>query len=252
MPLVDTHAHIHDPQYGFDIPAVLTAAKAASVERIICIGTDVEDSGRAIDFATIHDECYASVGLHPHEAKLGHQAYRKLSKLVVRPKVVAVGECGLDYFYTRSPAKDQQAALRFQIELALSHHKPLVFHVREAFSDFFKILKPYPKVKGVIHSFSSTVDILNQALEHGLYVAFNGIMTFSKDEAQLAAAKAAPIERMLLETDSPFLTPTPERGKINQPANVKLVADFLAKLRGERLEKLAEVTTANTKRLFNL
>ncbi len=252
MQLVDTHAHIHDPQYKFNTEAVLTQAKAAGVTDIICVGTDTRDSRQAIDFAAEHPGCYATIGLHPHDAKIGTTAYQELEKLVNQPGVVAVGECGLDYFYQNSPRVSQQQALRFQIELAQNNHKPLIFHVREAFTDFFEILAEYNDIKGVIHSFSSTSENLKLALDHGLYVAFNGIMTFTKDKAQLAAAKAAPLERMLLETDSPFLTPPPNRGKINQPANVKLVAEFLAKLRGESLTNLAAATTANAKQLFNL
>lgn len=252
MSLVDTHAHIHDSKYKFKTDQVLTDARGAGVNTIVCVGTDAKDSRQAINFAREHEECYATVGLHPHEAKLGSSALEQLTELMAQPKVVGVGECGLDYFYKHSPAQDQKAALEFQIEMAQVGGKPLVFHVRDAFDDFFKVIDKFKNVRGVIHSFSSTVENLEQALKRGLYVALNGIMTFTKDAAQLEAAKAVPLNRLLLETDSPYLTPTPLRGKPNQPANTKMIAEFLADLRGETLEEIAGATTHNAHRLFKL
>lgn len=250
--LVDTHSHIHDPEFKIDAKAAIANAKAAGVTKIICVGTSAKDSAAAVDFVQKHTECYATVGLHPHDAKLGKAPLEALKKLISKPRVVAVGECGLDYYYNNSPKADQAKAFRTQIELALKFDKPLVFHVREAFADFFKILDDYQGIRGVVHSFSSDRSNLDKALEHGLHVAFNGIMTFSKDEEQLAAAKAAPLDKMVLETDTPFLTPVPFRGKVNEPANTKIVAEFLANLRGESFEDLAQATTDNAFNLFGI
>ena len=278
--LVDTHAHIHFKDYlrhvrsginqerlgeEFSVSAMLERASAAGIEKIICVGTSYEDSRLAVDFVPGHDNCVATVGLHPHDAKQGRLALDRLAKLINSPKVVAVGECGLDYYYSHSPKADQQAALRFQIELALAHNKPLIFHVRDApnhpsgggatgqaFDDFFRIIDEYQEVRGVVHSFSSTIDNLEPVLKRGFYIGLNGIMTFTQAGGQLAAAKQVPLDKLVLETDCPFLTPAPKRGTINEPANVKIIAQFLANLRGEAFETLAKATTKNAKELFKL
>ncbi len=255
--LIDTHAHIHDSEFDFEVAAVLAEAKAAGVEKILCIGTTVKDSAEAIKFCQEHAQCYPTVGLHPHDAQLGADELEHLANLAKDPSVVAIGECGLDYFYTKSPKLLQQAALRAQLELAQKHHLPLTFHVRDgegdsAFADFWQILDEHSGVTGVVHSFSSTKANLEATLTRGLYVALNGIMTFTKDPAQLEVAKTVPLERLILETDAPFLTPAPFRGKVNTPAKVRVVAEFLADLRGESLARLAKQTTINATKLFNL
>jgi TatD DNase family protein len=250
--LVDTHAHIHFPNYGIDLETVFKDADAADVAQIVCVGTTAEDSQIAVNFSKDKANCVATVGLHPHDAKTGKAALEELSKLVTEPKVVAVGECGLDFYYNHSPKPEQETALRYQIELALKHDKPLIFHVRDAFEDFFRITGDYPNARGVVHSFSSTVKDLEPVLERGFYVGLNGIMTFTKDAAQLEAARKVPIDKLLLETDCPFLTPAPKRGTINEPANAKIIAQFLAELRGESFDTLAEMTTNNAKELFRL
>ncbi len=252
MKLIDTHCHIHDKEFDFDIAKVMANAVNNGVETMICIGTSALDSQNAVEFARKHTNCFATVGLHPHDAKLGEDDFELLATLVNDPKVVAIGEFGLDYFYENSPKEDQIKALRYQLELALSANKPCVFHVREAFSEFWPIFDEYTGIRGVIHSFSSSIDDLNEALKRGLYIGLNGIMTFTKDEKQLAAAKAVPLNRLVLETDSPFLTPVPKRGTINEPANVRLVAEFLSRLRGESISTLAETTTGNAHTLFGI
>lgn len=263
MQLVDTHCHIHDKEYKFDIPKIFENAANQDVSTMICIGTSALDSQNAVEFAHKHPNCYATVGLHPHDAKLGEDDFEILASLANDPKVVAIGEFGLDYFYENSPKADQIKALRYQLELALSANKPCVFHVREAqkqdksatgraFADFWPIFDEFTGIRGVIHSFSSSIEDLEEALKRGLYIGLNGIMTFTKDEKQLAAAKAVPLDRLLLETDSPFLTPTPKRGTINEPSNVRLVAEFLSRLRGESITTLADTTTGNAHTLFGI
>ena len=167
-------------------------------------------------------------------------------------KIVAVGECGLDYFYGHSSKEDQEKALRYQMELALEYDLPLIFHVRDAFDDFWPIFDSYPGLRGVLHSYTDNQINLNKALERGLYVGVNGIMTFTKNDWQLEVARAIPLEKIVLETDAPFLTPAPIRGKVNEPANVMLTARFMSELRHVSVEELANLTTTNARHLFSL
>jgi TatD DNase family protein len=165
---------------------------------------------------------------------------------------VAVGECGLDYFYTHSPKEVQVEMLKAQIELALAHDTPLIFHVREAFDDFWPVFDSYQGIRGVLHSFTDTEANLQRALDKGLYIGVNGIATFTKIDAQKAMYKQIPLEKLLLETDAPFLTPVPHRGKVNEPAFVKLVASHMADLHAISLEELSAATSKNATTLFNL
>lgn len=255
MELVDTHCHIHLADYGLDPDETIQGALAAGVSTLICVGTTLEDSREATDFVANRKNCWASIGLHPHEGKLyagKDGALDEFAALAKRPKVVAIGECGLDYYYNHSPKAVQRDMFEFQLELAAKHNLPLIFHVREAFDDFLAITDQYRGLRGVVHSFSATVKELERILSHGFYVGLNGIMTFTKDENQLAAAKAVPLEKLVLETDAPFLTPVPFRGKICQPKHVRVTAEFLAKLRGETLTDLARATTRNAQALFNV
>lgn len=252
MHFVDTHCHIHETDYAFDPDETIARAKAAGVDKMIVVGTSAADSANATAFAAKRNSVWASIGLHPHDAKLGQEAFDGLAKLVNEPKIVAIGECGLDYFYNHSAKEDQAAALKFQIELALAHDLPMIFHVRDAFEDFWPIFDSFVGVRGVIHSFTASSKELDEALDRGLYIGLNGIMTFTKDEYQLVAAQSVPLERLLLETDAPFLTPVPLRGKVNEPKNVVQTAEFLHKLRDESLETIAAASTRNAGKLFNL
>ncbi len=256
--LIDTHAHIHFDDYKDDLPAVLANAKANGVERIICVGTNELDSHRALDFVT--DELVskqakgvalaATVGLHPHEAHKGQSALEAIAFLLNVGQPVAIGECGLDYYRNLSTKEQQHTALEFQIRLALEHNLPLVFHVREAWDDFFAMVQKYPDLRGVIHSFTGGPHEVERAMQHNLYFGLNGIMTFTKDTQQLEAAKLIPLDRLLLETDSPYLSPAPLRGKRNEPANVAVIARFLADLRGEDFADQVEATGKNAQKLF--
>lgn len=167
-------------------------------------------------------------------------------------KIVAVGECGLDYFYGHSSKEDQEKALRYQIELALEFDLPLIFHVRDAFDDFWPIFDSYQGLRGVLHSFTDNLANLDKASARGLYIGVNGIMTFTKNDWQLEVARNIPSKNLLLETDAPFLTPAPNRGKVNEPANVMLTARFMSELRHVSVEEIADLTTANARQLFSL
>lgn len=271
MNLFDTHCHIQESEETGDlehdatqkkwhtlgnplIDDLVANAKSADVTRLMCVGCTLEDSRRAIEAAKDRQHVWASIGIHPHEAQ-NHLnepgALEAFAALATQPKVKAVGECGLDYYYDNSPRAAQEKVLRYQIELALEHNLPMIFHVREAFDDFWSIFDSYVGIRGVIHSFTATRTDLDQILQRGLYVGLNGIMTFTKDAAQLEAAKAVPLERMVLETDAPFLTPKPFRGTICEPKHVRAVAEFLAQLRGDSLADLAQATTTNAQMLFD-
>jgi TatD DNase family protein len=262
--LIDTHAHIHFEEFSGDLEGVFSACRKNKVESIITVGTDEADSRRALEFVWNEQVLeqssgiglYATAGLHPHEARKGEDALLTIKELVkdggYGKKLVAIGECGLDYYRNNSEKKDQYRALEFQLELAIDQALPLIFHVRDAWEDFFGVIKNYPSLRGVIHSFTGSPKEVELASEYNLYFGLNGIMTFSKEQNQLEAAKLIPAERLLLETDCPFLAPEPVRGKRNEPANVKYVANFLAQLRGESFQTLNEQTTINAKTFFEV
>ncbi len=255
MNLTDTHCHIHFPDYDLDVEEVIKEAKKDGVSRLIVVGCTLDDSKSAVEFAQNRDNIWSSIGLHPHQASryiYDHNALQQFRGLAGQPKVVAIGETGLDYHYLHSPKIDQIKLLKFQLDLALEFKLPLIFHVRDAFSDFFEVLKDYRGISGVIHSFSSGTEDLKQILNTDLYIGLNGIMTFTKNQDQLEAAKSVPLQKLLLETDSPYLTPEPFRGTICQPKHVRVTASFLAELRGESLDELSRTTTANARSLFNL
>lgn len=255
MNFIDTHAHIHFPDYELDPQEVLDAAATDGVTKVICVGCTLPDSKLGIYFAAQHPKVWASIGLHPHEGAVyvdDDQALQEFRELASKPKVVAIGEIGLDYHYNNSPKEDQKKLLRFQLTLAQEHGLPVIFHVREAFSDFFAILDDFEGVRGVVHSFTGTLDEMNEIVRRGLYIGLNGIMTFTKDAKQLEMASAVPLSKLLLETDAPFLTPKPFRGTICQPKHVVCTAEFLSELRGESLEELATVTTQNAEKLFKI
>jgi len=213
------------------------------------VGTSEQSSKEAVQFAGNHEHVYAAIGVHPHDTKDGYEA---IGDLFGDPNVVAVGEIGLDYFYTHSPREVQIKALEAQLQAALDHDKPVIFHVREAFDDFWPIFDNFSGVRGELHSFTDTKEQLERALTRGLYIGVNGISTFTKDEVQKEMFASIPLDRLLLETDAPFLTPVPFRGKVNEPAFVRSVAEYHAKIRGLSLEEVAATTTANATALFAL
>ena len=268
--LVDTHCHIQSIGAGkgerttselwanaHDLKAdeVISEAVELGVTKMICVGCDLADSQLAIDFVQDRAACWASVGIHPHEAEAyaGNDAIlAQFAELASRPKVVAIGECGFDYYYNRSPKEAQTELLKFQIELALKHNLPLIFHVREAFDDFWPIFDQYQGIRGVLHSYTDNAVNLSKAIERGLFIGVNGIATFTKKPEQLEVYRSIPSDKLLLETDAPFLTPTPYRGNINEPKRVVTIADFVADIRGQDLEKLSAVTTSNARGLFGI
>ena len=262
---LDTHCHIHDSEFAdkSDISAdeIIVRAREAGVDRLICVGTSLKSSLEALEFTSSRDNCYFSIALHPHEAENYSEAelmtqMDKLEKIASsKPdKLVAIGECGLDYYYhsDKSVHEKQEKLFRRHLEIAQKANLPVIFHIRDAFDDFFRILDDYEGIRGVVHSFSATSKELEGVLSRGLYVGLNGIMTFTSDQKQLDAAKLVPLERLLLETDAPFLTPKPFRGTMCEPKHVSVTAEFLSKLRGESLDDISKTTSDNAKKLFKL
>lgn len=246
--LVDTHCHIHESDYPLSIDEVLARAKEAGVDKLLCVGTSEASSRAAISFAATHQNVWVSIGVHPHDTKDG---YGKISELAgTSDNIIAVGEIGLDYFYGHSPKEIQLQALEDQIQVALAHDLPIIFHVREAFDDFWPIFDKYPGIRGELHSFTDSKDNLDKALARGLYIGINGISTFTKDEGQKATFDSIPLNRLLFETDAPFLTPAPFRGKVNEPAFVRNIAEYHAERRGIPVSEITKATTANAHALF--
>lgn len=260
--LIDTHAHLHFPDYTDDLEEVLQNAGDNNVVKIITVGTDLASSQAAValaqnpkyDISKTGMEIFATVGLHPHDAKSGSSVLGELANLAKKNQneIVAIGECGLDYYRNLSSRKDQKKAMLAQIDLAQELDLPIIFHVRDAWDDFFETLSGYKNIRGVIHSFTGGPREVERANRLGLYFGLNGIVTFSKDQNQLAAAKMIPINKLLLETDCPYLSPAPTRGKRNEPASIALIAKFLADLRGVDFNNFATQTTTNAKRLFDI
>ncbi len=246
---IDTHCHIHEADYPLDSNDTIAKAHAAGVDQVICVGTSEESSRRAVAFAAEFDEVYAAIGVHPHDTKDG---WKEIAQLLEDSKIVAVGEIGLDYFYNHSPRDVQIDALKWQIELALTNNLPIIFHVRDAFDDFWPIFDSYRGIRGVVHSFTDNQQNLEAALSRGLYIGVNGISTFTKSDAQKAVFSAIPLNRLLLETDAPFLTPVPLRGKVNEPAFVKNIAQYHAASRQISVDEIASITSANARALFAL
>ena len=258
MSFVDTHAHIHFADYGLEADEVWESSKREGVDRMIAVGCRLEDSKGAVDFARDRQGIWASVGIHPHEAReflsdpSNKKAFEDLLKNPSGDKIVAIGETGLDYYYQHSSVAEQRELLEYQLELANKHHLPLILHIRDAFDDFWPIFDQFEGLRGVVHSFSSNSAQVDKILSRGLYIGLNGIVTFTRDQDHLDAIKSIPLDRLLLETDSPYLTPKPFRGKVCKPEYVKLVALFLSELRGESIEMVAEATTTNAKQVFGI
>ena len=253
MQLIDTHCHLQFEKLAEDEKGVIERAATAGVNKMICVGTSIEDSYQCLVFATRIANVWASAGAHPHDGKdFPVDGATQLQELLKADKMVAVGEIGLDYYKDYSPCEDQQRILRLQIEAGLPSGLPFIFHIRDGWDDFWPIYDSFPEIHGVVHSFSASQKELDEILKRGLYVGLNGIMTFTKDEHQLAAAKAVPLEKLLLETDAPFLAPQGHRGQTCEPKHIKDIAEFLANLRGESLEELSAATTKNAEELFKI
>lgn len=277
--LIDTHCHLDFPEFTQDLDAVITRAVAAGVERIITIGTSLESSRAAIELAIRHPNVFATVGLHPTSIEENMLDFiEEVKALAQHPKVVAIGECGLDFYRLPDSEKQdivesafgsitlggveaelkseslkaaQAAAFEQQLELAVQLGKPVVIHQRDSWNETLDILKQY-SVRAVMHCFTGSVAELGEVLALGHNVSFTGIATFKNATDVRAAAKVVPADRVMVETDAPYLAPVPHRGKRCEPAYVRLTAEAIAKERGVSLDDFARTTTANAERFFGL
>lgn len=254
--LIDSHAHIDDEKFNEDREAVLENARAAGVELIINPGADEASSFRAVAMSEKYPMIYATVGIHPHDAKdyLPQKHDALLREWAKKEKVVAIGEIGLDYHYDYSPRDVQQEVFIRQLIIAKAVKLPIVIHNRESMEDMVRILKDHfaPEYGGIMHSYSGSVEMARVFLDMGFHLSISGPLTFKNARKLPEVVAMMPLDRLLIETDSPYLTPTPYRGKRNEPAYVALVAAEIARIRGMTVEEVAEITTQNAKRVFGI
>lgn len=273
MDLIDSHCHIQLinsldesdlttkmwQKLGLTLDQVVANAFDQDVKTLIVVGCNDQDSQLAVNEVKNRANCYASIGIHPHEAEANYpempfiEHFQKLLDKKTDHKIVAIGECGLDYYYNKSTKTAQKALLKAQLQLASKYNLPVIFHVRNAFMDFIDIYEEYAnKVTGVLHSYTDSLINLQTALKLNLYIGVNGIATFNKDPNTLAMFKAIPLNRLILETDSPYLTPIPFRGRINEPKNIKVIAEFMAELHNIDYGSIAKTTTENARNFFKI
>ena len=251
--VTDSHCHVWWDQFDEDRDLVLQRARAAGVERMVVVGTDVETSQAALELAADDAELFGTAGLHPHDAgKFTEATRRALEELCQREDCVAVGETGLDWFKEWAPRDAQLSSFRWHLELARSLDKPVIIHSREAHEDTLELVQACRGVRGVMHCFVMGPEELPHYVDAGLHISFSGIVTFKGSASNQEAARLCPEELLLVETDAPFLAPVPHRGKRNEPAFCAETLRFVADLRGVSVDHLSRVTSANAARLFGL
>ena len=260
--MIDSHTHIDFKEFNDDREEVVKRFFENGGEKMINVGCDLKSSVRSYELAKNNENIFASAGIHPHDADtVDKNSLEKLEELVRHYKVIAVGEIGLDYFRNLSPQEKQIEAFRLQLELADNHKMPLIIHCRDAYNDLLDILKNYQTSnwQGVIHCFAASWQIAEKFLELGFHIGFTGIITYYKDKSKLgnepeiySVIRNTPLDKILIETDSPFLAPVPERGKRNEPLFVKYVGEKIAHIRNTSFEEIEKATSENTKKLFNL
>jgi len=253
--LIDSHCHLDFPDFAGELDAVVERARGAGVERMVTIGTKLEKAARAAEIAERYDSVYFTVGTHPHEAA-GEAAadFAAMRRFAAHPKCVGIGEAGLDYHYNYAPPDVAKRVFRGQIALARELGLPLVIHTRDAEDDTAAILKDemgQGRFAALLHCFTSSRALAETALELGLMISFSGVVTFKKSEDLRDIARDVPLDRILVETDAPYLAPVPHRGKRNEPAFVAATARAVAEAKGVAFEALADATFANTLRLFS-
>ena len=265
MVLTDTHAHLNSPRFKSDRERVIERAAAAGVKAIINVGASLASSQAAVALAEAYPQIYAAVGVHPHDAKtVTKEVLEELRALASRPKVVAIGEIGLDFFRDLSPRDKQRQAFQQQLALASEAGKPIIVHDRDAHSEIMAILRRWacpersrraessPEPAGVLHCFSGDLAMAQEAIELGFYISIAGPVTFKNARRLHELVRQLPLQKLLVETDCPYLTPHPHRGKRNEPAYVKLVAQEVARAKGLSLEEVARITSDNAQALFAL
>lgn len=249
----DTHAHYDNGAFNEDRLPLLASMPEKGVELIIDPGCDLISSRKAIELAERFDFVYAAVGWHPEDIdKLTEEDYRSMESLAQHKKCVAIGEIGLDYYWDTSQKDVQKALFRRQAELALRLNKPVIVHDREAHADSLDIVCDYPELRGVFHCYSGSVEMAEILLKRGWYLGFDGPITYKNARKAIEVLKACPLDRILIETDSPYLSPVPQRGKRNDSGNLKYVVEKIAEVKGMEPETVAKLTAENGRRLFGL
>lgn len=252
---IDTHAHLDDERFAADRAEVIERAKEAGLAYIINVGCSLDSARRTLELTQQYDFIYGTVGIHPHDAQdLDGAGLQELRKLAAEQKIVAIGEIGLDYYYDNSPRDIQQRVFRRMIDLAKEVELPIVIHDRDAHEDTFKILREEEayRVGGIFHCYSGSLPMARKAIEMGFYISIAGPITFQSAKKTVEVVQEIPLERLLIETDCPYLAPVPYRGKRNEPAYVVKVAEMIAQIKGEPLEKAARITLENGMRVYGI
>ena len=249
----DSHAHLNDERFDEDRDALISSFNQNGICNVVNIGADLKTSRESIELAEKYDFIYAAVGVHPHDVEdMTDADLDTLSDMSKHEKVVAIGEIGLDYYYDNSPRELQRKWFRAQMELANKLNLPVIIHSRDAMGDTLEILKDCPVKAGVLHCYSGSVESAKEILKLGYYISFAGPVTFKNSRGLSEVAKYVPIDKLLIETDSPYLTPEPYRGKRNSSLYVPEVAKKIAELKGLTVEEVAKATMENTKKLFEI
>ena len=249
----DTHAHYDDKAFDNDRHALLARLNSEGVDYILDPGCDLASSRAAIALAERFDFVYAAVGFHPEELeRYSEEAFQQMEELVAHPKCVAIGEIGLDYYWDASHKAEQKALFRRQIDLALGLDKPVIVHDREAHGDCMEIVRDYPGLRGVFHCYSGSAEMAAELLKLGWYLGFDGPITYKNARKALEVLELCPLDRLLIETDSPYLSPVPMRGKRNDSGNLPYIVDKIAEIKGLSHEAVAAATMTNGRRLFGI
>jgi TatD DNase family protein len=251
--LVDTHVHLNAHQFKDNVDEVIKRAKANGVETMIVVGFDQKTNKRAIELSKEYDFIYATIGYHPTEAKnITEKDKQDLLHLLDTEKIVGIGECGLDFYWDKDNKEQQIELFQWHIELSKKYDLPLIIHMRDASEATYNVLSEYENLKGIMHCYSGSAEMAPMFLDLGLHISLGGPVTFKNGRVPKEVAKIVPLDKLLVETDSPYLAPHPFRGKQNEPAHVKLVAEEIARLKEMPYKKIAEITTKNAVQLFNI
>lgn len=249
----DSHAHLDDGRFDDDRDLVISSLKNEGIDFFINVGADIKGSRNSLLLAEKYDFVYASCGVHPHDTdSMTEDDLKEIEKMLSSKKAVALGEIGLDYYYDNSERETQKKWFIRQLELAKKLDVPVIVHCRDAMGDCLEIIKNSGVTKGVMHCFSGSSESAKEILKLGWYISFSGSVTFKNAKNLQMAAETIPMDRLLIETDSPYLSPEPVRGKRNDPSRVKYVAQKIAEIKGITVEEVAKITTENTKRFFNI
>jgi len=251
--LFDTHCHINTDKFNDDLEKTINNAIKNGVKKMLVVGFDHQTNKSAISLAEKYDFIYASVGFHPSDAKkITEEDFSLLEEQLKHPKVVAVGECGMDMYWDKTFVEKQITVFKRQIELSLKHKLPLIIHMRDASEVTYNVLSEYNDISGVMHCYTGSVEMAKMFIKLGLYISIGGIVTFKNARVSKEVVEFLDLDKMLIETDSPYLAPHPHRGKRNEPSYVKLVAEEIAKIKEIPYSKISEKTYNNSMKLFNI